>query len=404
MRQSVKQFGIVGRVLFIVLILASSFIFAMFQGGGVSWTIFYTLLPFSIYSVALFLYPMSDLSVIRTICTPDVENGGKLIVSLSVRRQSRFPLLYTVVTEKWEEQEIPLLAGEQLKRLFIFGLRKEMKWEYEIERMPRGEHVLQGVEVEVSDFFGWLRKTKFIEQSHTIVVFPKITDIHYVPIDTQYDRGAMASPLNIVKDTTMATGVRDYQAGDRVTWIHWKSFARTQNLMTKEFEDKRSQELFLILDGRKTEMFEEQLELVASTLKEAAGHQVGLAFLTTGSEPTLFPFIQSDEQLHHALVHLAKIKPIEEGMADSVMDFGTAIQHGGSIVLITGNPDKLFIQSLLRNVGNVKSIICFIVVKQDEVMPETMENNIRQAKSKGIIVHILGRKQFAQAFKEVARL
>ena len=74
-------------------------------------------------------------------------------------------------------------------------------------------------------------------------------------------KGTIASPLNIVKDTTMATGVRNYQAGDRVTWIHWKSFARTQTLMTKEFEDRRSQELFLVMDGRNSEVFEDLVEL-----------------------------------------------------------------------------------------------------------------------------------------------
>src|SRR5690606_4814739 len=124
------------------------------------------------------------------------------------------------------------------------------KWQYEIEQMPRGEHVLQGVVIEVSDFFGWLRKTKMIAARDTILVFPKMIDLNYVPFDTQYDRGTLASLLNIVKDTTMATGVRGYQPGDRVTWIHWKSFARTQTLMTKEFEDRRSQEVLLLLDGR----------------------------------------------------------------------------------------------------------------------------------------------------------
>ena len=181
------------------------------------------------------------------------------------------------------------MAGDKLKRLFVFGFRKEIEWEYEIEKMPRGEHILQGVKVEISDFFGWFRKTKFIEAKNTILVFPKMTDIHYVPFDTQYDQGTMASPLNIVKDTTMATGVRNYQSGDRVTWIHWKSFARTQTLMTKEFEDRRSQELFIIMDGRETKVFEELVELTASILKEASSHQAGLALMTTGPKPSLFP-------------------------------------------------------------------------------------------------------------------
>lgn len=389
------------RLLFVLFVLVSTFVFAMFQGGMVSWTIFYIILPFTIYSLLLFFYPMSKMTVKRTIRTPHVENGEKLIVSLSIKRRGRFPLLYTVASDKWTEPEIVILAGEKLKRLFIFGFRKEVEWEYEIEKMPRGEHVLQGVKVEISDFFGWLRKTRLIELENTILVFPKMTGIHYVPFNTQYDQGTMASPLNIVKDTTMATGVRNYQPGDRVTWIHWKSFARTQTLMTKEFEDRRSQELFIIMDGREAKMFEELVELTASILKEASSHQAGLALMTTGPKPSLFPFIQSEEQLHVALVHLAKIKPANEA---SLADFGTAFQHGGSLVLITGNPDGPFIQSVLLRVKNVKSIICMVVVNRDDPALQRIEDDIRLAKSKGITVHSLERKQFTDAFKEVVRL
>ena len=34
--------------------------------------------------------------------------------------------------------------------------------------------------------------------------------------------------------------------------------------------------------------------------------------MTTGPKPSLFPFIQSEEQLHMAQIHLAKIKPADE--------------------------------------------------------------------------------------------
>ena len=82
----------------------------MFQGGTVSWAIFYIILPFVIYSILLFLYPMSEMTVERIIRTPHVQNGEKLIVSLTVKRKSRFPLLYTVVAEKWTGHEIALLG------------------------------------------------------------------------------------------------------------------------------------------------------------------------------------------------------------------------------------------------------------------------------------------------------
>ncbi len=402
MTKTRKVLDVSGRFIFVLGVLALTFIYAMFQGGKVSWTVFYSLLPFVVYSTLLFFYPFSEITVKRSIRAMTIENGGKFLVTLVVKRKSRFPLLYTVVTEKWAEEETALLAGEQMKKLFLFGFRKEVEWQYEIEKMPRGEHVLEGVVVEVSDFLGWLQKRKVIDAKDTILVFPKMIDLHYVPFDRQYDRGTLASLLNIVKDTTMATGVRGYQPGDRVTWIHWKSFARTQTLMTKEFEDKRSQELLLLMDGRMSATFEDQVELTASILKAASNHEAELALMTTGLESSLFPFIQSEEQLHQGFVHLAKIKPTGEDKVAPLVDFSTEFQHGGGIVLITGKPDWPFMQSVLRNAKNAKSIICFVVVQEHEAMSKELENDIQLAKSEGVIVHVLGKERFREAFKEVA--
>src|SRR5690606_18303250 len=113
---------------FVLFILISAFVFAMFQGGTVSWTIFYTLVPFLIYSLALFFYPLSDFTANRMIRTPEVQNNGKLIVTIVVKRRFRFPLLYALATEKFTNHEITVLAGEQLNQLLIFGLKNEVEW------------------------------------------------------------------------------------------------------------------------------------------------------------------------------------------------------------------------------------------------------------------------------------
>ena len=69
-----------------------------------------------------------------------------------------------MASEKLENLEIALLAGGKLKQFFVFGFRKEIEWEYEIANMPRGEHILEGIEIEVSDFFGWIKKKHFIHE------------------------------------------------------------------------------------------------------------------------------------------------------------------------------------------------------------------------------------------------
>ena len=403
MKQVRKFLTSSGRFVFVLLILLSAFVFVMFQGGYVSWTIFYAVLPFVIYSIALFFYPLTMLTAERIIRTPSVQNGGKLKIGLSMKRKFRFPLLYTVVSEKWQDDDFLESLGGKLKRIFVFGFRKEMEWEYEIEKIPRGAHVLEGVEVEVSDFFGWIRKTHFIPIKNLILIYPKITDIQYMSIDTQYDRGTMISPYNIVKDTTMATGVRDYQSGDRVSWIHWKSFARTQVLMTKEFEDRRSQQLMLILDGRPSEAFEEQVELAASILKEALNHQAEIGFLSTGLEHAAFPAIQSEEQFGQVLVHLAKVQPTGDATSGMPSDYGSKPHQGESTILVTGSPDWPFLESVLGNGTSVRSIICFVVVKKGVPLQEKLAKDIRIAKSKGITIHTLTHGQFSTAFKGVTR-
>lgn len=400
MRKSKKLLSMTGRFVFIVGILLSAYGFAMFQGGKVSWTIFYILFPFILYSIALFVYPMNTITAERKILTKNIENGGKLTVTVTLKRRFSFPLLYTIVTEKWGSHQIELRAKNKSSYLFVFGMRKQVEWTYEIDRLPRGQHITEGIHIELSDFFGWIRKTAFIPLRESIIVFPKTVPMNYMSLDAQYDRGAIASPFTLIKDTTMATGVREYQAGDRVTWIHWKSFARTQNLMTKEFEDRQSEDLLVVLDERASEQFEEQIELAASLVKEAIQQQANVSFISVGEHKVEYPFIHSAEQLHDLLVHLAKIEPVES--PPHSMDWTPSMRIGGSIVFITGSPDWEILQSLGGATRANSSIICFVVVGEGKRVPKSLSERISYARMKGVKIITLRKTQFANAFREEA--
>lgn len=400
MRKGKELLSVTGRFVFIVGLFFSVYVFAMFQGGKVSWTIFYMLTPFLLYSIALFAYPLNRIKIERIIRTKTIESGGKLAVTVKLTRTFPFPLLYTVAIEKWADPAIAQKGKNRTKHIFLFGFKKNVEFSYEIDKLPRGEHVVEGVEIEVSDFFGWIQKRSLIALKDAILVYPNTTAIKYVPINAQYDRGSLVSPFSLIKDTTMATGVRDYQSGDRVTWIHWKSFARTQNLMTKEFEDRQSEDIIVLLDGRESELFEEKVELAASIVEEAANHQANIAFVSTGKETVAFPFIHSADQLHDVFVHLAKIKPVA---AEQVHQSTSALPAvAGSVVLVTADPDWAFIQSMMGLVKNTKSVICFVLIDGENILPTQLQEQIRFIKAKGITTHTLSRKQFSEAFKEVA--
>ncbi|SES38840.1 DUF58 domain-containing protein [Psychrobacillus sp. OK032] len=388
--------GLVG----ITFLLIVTFVYSMFQGGFVSWFLFYLLIPLSIYSILLFFYPLSKLEVNRTIGTRNVYSGGKFSATVYVKRNNHFPLMYV----KFEEKVSPTLTSiTSWKRMIFWGMKKEFTWTYEIDHIPRGEHVLEGLTVQVSDLFGWVKKEAFIPNPKTILVFPNVTEMVYVPIETRYDQGAAASRIQTMKDTSMATGVRSYQPGDRVSWIHWKSFARTQTLKTKEFEDRQSQDLFVLIDRTPTAFFEEIVDLTASILQSIVRHQASSAFLSLGENRFFIPTVQNETHLQRAMYHLTKVQPDLTKPIEQVILHDGALVQATSLLYVTSNLTYEWIDSVQKTASNLRVCTCFVVKQKDGKLLKEEQVMHQFASSRGIRVHTITKDRFAQAFMEVTR-
>lgn len=390
------------KLLFVLFLLLFSLVFALFQGGFVSWFIFYSILPFTLYSIFFYFYPLSKMEVQRSIKNVRIGNGGKLSATVSLERNSVFPLFYLVMIDSTDS---PVLKEkkDQMKSFELLGFKKKFEWSYEIDQMRRGEHLLSGIEIECSDLFGWVKKKTFVPLPQRVIVYPNITDMVYVPIETRYDQGAAASPFTIVKDTTMVTGTRDYQPGDRVSWIHWKSFARTQSLRTKEFEDRQSQDLFVVIDRTPSELFEEVVSLTASILKAALRKQATLGFLSLGAKREYFPAIQSEEHLQRAHYHLAKVEDDLQQPVEAVFAGDQALAGASSILFVTGKLTMNWIDTLSRNAKNLKGCVIFVVNKRGIKMTRQDLAIHQAARARGMAVRVLTPEQFKNAFSEVNR-
>ena len=103
MKKARKMIGISSRFLFVLFVLVVYICFCNVSGRQGQLDYFLYHIAFCNLFYLLFFYPLSEMTVERIIRTPHVQNGGKFIVSLTVKRKVRFPLLYTVATEKWAE-------------------------------------------------------------------------------------------------------------------------------------------------------------------------------------------------------------------------------------------------------------------------------------------------------------
>ncbi len=337
----------------------------MFQGGFVSWFVFFTVSPFLLYAFIFLLVREEIVGVERKIEPSHVVSGQSVKVTISIERKTRFPFAYMMMEELVNSEPLVQAKVQGTSNIKFVGFGKKFNWNYILESLPRGEHQYLGVSIVFSDFFGWAKKRTVIEKEQIVLVYPRVREMAYAALQTKFDMGTMMSPYSVVKDTSMAVGLREYVPGDRFSWIHWKSFAKTQTLQSKEFEDRQSQEILLVMHAGTSPLFEEKVELAASMLQTIVRGRGDISFVSSGANTKVFPLVQSEKQLDQVMHHLAAIKPI--GNAEFQLRYQQSFKQIASLLLVTNDVSD----ELLHSLANMaKYCICFVVAEQPPKLPE----------------------------------
>src|SRR5699024_10759054 len=87
------------KLLFILILFGLLFSFAMFQGGFVSWFLFFGFLPILLYHLGLLFYPINRWQVTRMLSKHTVRSGEGITVTVNMKRTIPFPLYYCVLEE-----------------------------------------------------------------------------------------------------------------------------------------------------------------------------------------------------------------------------------------------------------------------------------------------------------------
>lgn len=384
------------RLFLILLLLAISLSFALMQGGFVSWFIFFMFLPFALYSTLLFFWPFR-FSAERTSIKKQAVQGESLIVETTIKRMFRFPLLYVIAEEKAAEGALPI-KEEDTRQVTMLGTKKSFVFAYEATELRRGYYEQTGIELTVTDFFGWMKRKVFVSSPLTIVVTPKITEMKYTSPSLQNKSSTGSSNLSSKRDHTVVSGVRDYQPGDRMSWIHWKTFAKTQTLQTKTFESQQSKEWCLILDGTQEELFEEQVEFCASILAAAVKKRETLSFLFAGAKQVFIQGIHTNDQLKQALYKMAQLQPEPIEQFEKSLPEHRLLENNSGIYFVTSNLSKEWAQVLQRTSKQSGPAVCFLLRPLEDSV-EKIGGLIDQS----ICIVPLTPSQFPNAFMEVMK-
>jgi uncharacterized protein (DUF58 family) len=139
--------------------------------------------------------------------------------------------------------------------------RAETEVNLELLPLRRGILRFEGVTLARPDPLGLFRSFARVPAPQTVLILPKryVLPPIALPGSMKYQEGGVALAANVGRSEEFVA-LRDYRRGDPLRHIHWRSWAKTDKPIVKEFEDEFFVRHALVLDTFAQEPYCELLE------------------------------------------------------------------------------------------------------------------------------------------------
>lgn len=145
----------------------------------------------------------------------------------------------------------PLAAPDSPQRqqaLYVPTLahKQRVSFSYDVTLDRRGVHTFAPLPIESRAPFGVFARRGMIDAPASLLVYPEVRSLRRLALlDRQL---APQTPRPVAGFGYEVIGARPYRPGDSPRHVHWRSTARTGQLISKEFADEAQPGLTLVLD------------------------------------------------------------------------------------------------------------------------------------------------------------
>lgn len=188
---------------------------------------------------------------------------------------------------------------------------------YDLPTGRRGALTVGPLGVGVTDAFGLVERRTEPAGTARLVVHPRIHPVLALPgSPTREARHGNTSPARAPRGDDFFA-LREYEVGDDLRRVHWRSTARVGDLMLRQDELRFGEVATVLLDSRAashtTDTFERALEVAASIAAALVEDGRRLRFLTTGGFDTELDSGRAEGRWVTVLEHLALVTPDSGG-------------------------------------------------------------------------------------------
>lgn len=204
----------------------------------------YLILAIVVLSFFWAAYSVATFRLERKLITPRAQVGRVAEERFLVHNTGRFTKIWIAVHD---ESELP---AHRVSRV-LNALRAGVRWSWSVRTLcrRRGRFRLGPITVSSGDPFGmFLFQRRLPNTTTTITVYPATVDLPTFAPPMGHLPGGDALRRRTHHTTTNVAGTREYAPGDSFNRIHWRSTARMERLIVKEFELDPAADVWIFLD------------------------------------------------------------------------------------------------------------------------------------------------------------
>jgi uncharacterized protein (DUF58 family) len=282
------------------------------------------------------------LQIRRTLASGERLEGEDVEVTVRLASERR------LVPARWTLRERIGKLGEVTTPVGATGFAR-----YVLEQLPRGRYEFQSSIAVIEDPFGLERVEQPLESPGALLVYPRL-----VELDRLFSEGGRRSHDGRRLLLRRPSGfdlhsVRDYEHGDSLRKVHWRSTARRGQLMVKELEDSPRDEVAVVLDADPGAVvggsFDVQVRAAGSLLLSHVRHGRRAVLVVNGAHAELQGVRSAEGDWRQALDLLAAVEP-EPGppLAAVLADQSSAVARSLELVVVTASLPPRLVERLVE--------------------------------------------------------
>ncbi|HZR15263.1 MAG TPA: DUF58 domain-containing protein [Acidimicrobiia bacterium] len=283
----------------------------------------------------------------RTVRPARLHVGDQGRVDLALTNAGTRPTPVLGVTDTFED-------GRRAARFLVapVGVGQVARGAYRVPTTRRGRFTLGPLHVAVGDPFGVVRRALPPGPVDEVVVAPRVHrvvalgDAAGPPLGTSSQGASRLLPSDAGEEFLT---LREYEVGDDLRRVHWRSTAHTDDLMVRQEEMQRRPEVTLLLDTRDhvhdDASFETAVEAIASIA--AAMTRVGRRVDVLTSAGLRVASVSAGN-LVLLMDQLAVIEPSEIDQLAKVTDGFRTRRPSGALVAVSGVTDDRVSEAIAR--------------------------------------------------------